>query len=373
MSESLFSARQQALARQLASRGLHALAVVPGASMRYLSGLEFHLSERPVVAFFGQEGPPAMALPELEEGKLRGLPFAARAWTYGEDPATWSKAFREAARAAGLDGKRVGVESGNMRVLELRLLQEALPEATYPDGSEALAALRICKDAEEIACMRRAAQMAEEAMRQTLPAIEAGMTERDAASLLTARLFAAGCAPELPFSPIVAFGASSANPHATPGERALRPGDLILCDWGAQAGGYFSDMTRMFTYGEAGPAERRIVEIVDRARQAATQAAGPDALASEVDRAARAVIEEAGFGDRFIHRTGHGLGLEIHEPPWIRDGNAMRLRPGMTFTIEPGIYLPGAAGARIEDMVTITEDGTETLTTLPRGLTNIAG
>ncbi len=372
MPESLFSGRQQALARQLASRDLHALAVIPGASMRYLSGLAFHLSERPVAAFFRRQGAPAIVLPELEQGKLDELPFDARAWTYGEDPATWSRAFSEAARAVGLDGQRIGIESGSMRVLELRLLQKALPDAAYPDGSEAVAALRICKDAEEIACMRRAAQVAEEAMRQTLAAIEPGVTERELASLLTARLFAAGRSPELPFSPIVAFGASSANPHATPGDRILHPGELILCDWGAHADGYCSDMTRMFTYGEAGPRDRRIVEIVNRARQAAVEAAGPGVAASEVDRAARAVIGQAGFGEQFMHRTGHGLGLEIHEAPWIRSGNAMRLRPGMTFTVEPGIYLPGAAGARVEDMVAITEDGAEMLTTLPRDLTNIA-
>ena len=372
MSESPFLARQQALARQLVSCDLHALAVIPGASMRYLSGLEFHVSERPVAAFFRRQGPPVMALPELERGKLGGLPFDLCAYTYGEDPSTWGEAFREAARAAGLRGGRIGVEAGSMRVLELRLLQEALPEAAYPDGSEAVAALRICKDAHEIARMRRAAQVAEEAMRQTLPAIEPGVTERDVASLLTARLFAAGCAPELPFSPIVAFGASSANPHAVPGDRPLHPGALILCDWGAHVDGYFSDMTRMFSYGEPPRPEREIVDIVDRARQAAVEAAGPDVPASEVDRAARAVIEQAGFGERFIHRTGHGLGLEIHEAPWIRNGNAMRLRPGMAFTIEPGIYLPGVAGARIEDMAVVTEDGAETLTTLPRGLTDLA-
>ncbi len=372
MSEFPFLARQQALSRQLASCDLHALAVIPGASMRYLSGLDFHLSERPVVAFFPRQGAPAMALPELEQGKLDGLPFDLHAYAYGEDPSTWRGAFRKAARAAGLDGRRIGVEAGSMRVFELRLLQEALPEAAYPDGSKAVAALRICKDAREVEQMRRAAQVAEEAMRQTLAAIEPGVTERDAAALLTARLFAAGCAPELPFSPIVAFGASSANPHAVPGPRPLRPGELILCDWGANVDGYFSDMTRMFAYGEAGRKERKIVEVVNRAREAAVQAAGPDAPASEVDRAARAVIEQAGFGERFVHRAGHGLGLEIHEEPWIRNGNAMRLRPGMTFTIEPGIYLPGVAGARIEDMVTITEDGAETLTTLPRCLSNIA-
>lgn len=372
MSESPFPARQCALARELAGLDLHALAVVPGASLMYLTGLDFHLSERPTVAFFRQHGAPVFVIPELEEGKLDGFPMDICVCTYGEDPSIWPEAFREAARAGGLDGQRIGIEFGSMRVLELRMLEGAMPGSTYPDGHEALAALRICKDAHDIEKMRSAVQVAEDAMWHTLSAIAPGITEREAASRLTARLLDAGCAPEIPFPPIVAFGPSSANPHATPDDRALRSGELILCDWGANVEGYFSDMTRMFTYGDPGNDARHIVEVVGHARQAAAQTAGPGVPASEVDRAARAVIEKAGFGERFVHRTGHGVGLEIHEAPYIRDGNPMLLRPGMTFTIEPGIYLDGVAGARIEDIVAVTEDGVDTLTTLPRELVDIS-
>ncbi len=372
MSESPFPARQCALARELARLDLHALAVVPGASLMYLTGLDFHLSERPTVAFFRQHGAPVFIIPELEGGKLDGFPVDICVCTYGEDPAIWPEAFREAARAGGLDGQRVGIESGSMRVLELRMLQEAMPGSTYPDGHEALAALRICKDAHEIEKMRKAIRVAENAMRDTLSAIAPGITEQEVASRLTARLLGAGCAPELPFPPIVAFGSSSANPHAVPGNRALRSGDLILCDWGANVEGYFSDMTRMFSYGDPGNDVRHIVEVVEHARHAAEQVAGPGVSASGVDRAARAVIEKAGFGERFVHRTGHGVGLEIHEAPYIRGGNPVLLRPGMTFTIEPGIYLTGVAGARIEDIVAVTEDSVDTLTTLPRELVDIS-
>ena len=372
MSEFPFPARQCALARELARLDLHALAVVPGASLMYLTGLDFHLSERPTVAFFRQHGAPVFVIPELEEGKLDGFPMDMCVCTYGEDPSIWPEAFREAARAGGLDGQRIGIESGSMRVLELRMLREAMPESAYPDGHEALAALRICKDAHEIEKMRSAVQVAEDAMRQTLSFMEPGITEREAASCLTARLLDAGCAPELPFPPIVAFGPSSANPHAVPGNRTLCSGDLVLCDWGANVEGYFSDMTRMFAYGDPGNDIRHIVEVVEHAREAAEKTAGPGIPALEVDRAARTVIEEAGFGERFMHRTGHGVGLEIHEAPYIRDGNPMLLRPGMTFTIEPGIYLDGVAGARIEDIVAVTEDGVDTLTTLPHELVDIA-
>ena len=372
MSESPFPARQCALARELARLDLHALAVVPGASLAYLTGLNFHLSERPTVAFFRRNGAPVFVLPELEEGKLAKHTHNVYVCAYGEDPSIWPEAFREAARAGGLDGQRIGIESGSMRVLELRMLQEAMPGSTYPDGHEAIAAMRMCKDAHEIEQMRRAVRVAEDAMRHMLSAIEPGVTEQEAASILTARLLDAGCAPELPFPPIVAFGPSSANPHAVPGNRALRPGDLMLCDWGANVEGYFSDMTRMFAYGDPGNEVRHIVEVVEHARHAAEQTAGPGVSASDVDSTARAVIEKAGFGERFVHRTGHGVGLEIHEAPYIRDGNPMLLRPGMTFTIEPGIYLTGVTGARIEDIVAVTEDGVDTLTTLPRELVDIA-
>lgn len=372
MSESPFPARQFALSRELARLDLYALAVVPGASLAYLTGLDFHLSERPTVALFRQNGAPVFVAPELEAGKLTKTAFDIYICTYGEDPSTWPEVFREAARAGGLDGQRIGIEPGSMRAFELRMLQEAMPGATYPDGREALDALRICKDAHEIEKMRSAVQVAEEAMRRMLAAMEPGITEREAASRLTARLLDTGCAPEIPFPPIVAFGSSSANPHAVPGDRALRSGELILCDWGANVEGYFSDMTRMFAYGDPGNDARHIVEVVGRARQVAAQIAGPGVPASEVDRAARAVIERAGFGERFVHRTGHGVGLEIHEAPYIRDGNPMLLRPGMAFTIEPGIYLDGVAGARIEDIVVVTEDGVDTLTALPRELVDIA-
>ena len=211
MSESPFPTRQCALARELARLDLHALAVVPGASLVYLTGLDFHLSERPTVAFFRQNGPPVFVIPELEEGKLDGFSMDMCVCTYGEDPSIWPEAFREAARAGGLDGQRIGIESGSMRVLELRMLEEAMPGSMYPDGHEALAALRICKDAHEIEKMRSAVQVAEDAMQHMLSAIAPGITEREAASRLTARLLDAGCAPELPFPPVVAFGPSSAN------------------------------------------------------------------------------------------------------------------------------------------------------------------
>jgi Xaa-Pro dipeptidase len=195
--------------------------------------------------------------------------------------------------------------------------------------------------------MRRAVIIAEDALRQTLPQIHPGKSERELASELTIQLLKAGSEPDLPFNPIVASGPNSALPHATPTDRQLEIGDLLILDWGARHNGYISDITRTFAIGEIDPELLQIAEIV--------------ALANDSGR-------EAGFGEYFVHRTGHGIGLEAHEPPNIRAGEELILSPGMTFTVEPGIYLPDRGGVRIEDDVVVTQSGVESLTTLPRQL-----
>ena len=368
-----FQSRQHRLFLQCRRFGLDALVLTPGPSLGYLTGLHVPMSERPVVAFFRADDSPVIVLPALEEGQLAHLPFGVRPFPYGEDPSTWGRVFREAARAVRLHRRRVGLEPERMRVLELRLLEQAIPDATYVDGGEALEALRACKDAEEIGRMRRAIRVAEEAMHHALAAIAPGIAERELATELTAQLLHAGSDPNIPFAPIVAFAESTALPHAVPSQRILREGDLVLCDWGARVDGYCSDCTRMLSLGAPHPELQTITDVVAEANRAAREAVRPGVEACVVDQAARSVIERAGYGERFVHRTGHGIGLEVHEAPYLRADNERVLRPGMTFTIEPGIYLPGQGGARIEDIVAVTEDGVETLTPLPRELMNVAG
>ena len=161
-------------------------------------------------------------------------------------------------------------------------------------------------------------------------------------------------------------GPNAASPHAVPSDRPIQPGETIVVDCGAIVGGYAADITRTFAIGALEPEMARVYEIVQAANAAGRAAAGPGVPAEEVDRAARAVIEEAGYGECFTHRTGHGLGLEVHEPPYIVAGNERVLKPGMTFTVEPVIYLPGRGGVRIEDDVVVTPTGAESLTTFPR-------
>lgn len=360
--------RMAKLQAGMTAHGLDAVALNPGPSLTYLSGLHFHLMERPTVLIVTATGKTAIMLPELEKGKLTGDAADFRAFSYGDDPATWSAAFSAAAKHLNLQGGKVGVEPTRFRFLELGFLQDAFPGADFVDGSGALGALRLAKDAGEIAKMKRAAAIAQDALLATLRMIRAGMTEKAIANELVIQLLREGSDPELPFQPIVATGPNSASPHAVPTDRALQPGDLLLVDWGAAFEGYFSDITRTFTFGEVDPELVKIGEVVQAANAAGRQAGRPGLDAGAVDRAARDVIERAGYGPFFIHRTGHGLGMEAHEPPYIFGENDLVLTEGMTFTVEPGIYLPGRGGVRIEDNVVVTAAGLESLTDLSRAV-----
>ncbi len=364
----IFAQRRNRLMEALARHRLDALALNPGATLTYLTGLNFHLMERPVVALFTLDKPPVIVHPELEKAKIEALPFLVNAFPYGEDPAEWPAVFRRAAQYAGIDARRVGVEPARLRLLEFRYLKDAAPEADFIFAEEALTLLRVCKDEIEIANMRQAVQIAQQALRATLPMIRPGVSEREIAAELSLQLLRAGSDAEFPFQPIVSGGPNSANPHAIPGERRLQNGDLLVIDWGAVYHGYVSDLTRTFAINQVEAEFRRIAEVVEQANAAGRAAARPGVACQEVDRAAREVITSAGYGEYFIHRTGHGIGMEGHEAPYMREGNTQLLEPGMTFTVEPGIYLPDRGGVRIEDNVVITATGAETLSDLPREL-----
>ncbi len=366
--ETLYIERQSRLAEFLNKSKLDALALNPGPSLTYLTGMHFHLMERPVVAIFTAQNPPVIVLPDLEAGKAAGQPYPIQVFPYGEDPSVWIAAFRQAAQAAGIDGRRVGVEPTRLRYLELNFLQAAAESAQYISAEETLAELRMRKDPQELAFMRRAVDIAQQALRATLPSIRAGVTEKEIASELTYQLLRAGSEPEFPFTPIVSAGPNGANPHAMPGLRPLQSGDLLVIDWGAAHQSYFSDLTRTFAIGQPDPEWVRIHDTVRMANQAGLEAVRPGVTAGAVDQAARHVIEQAGYGQYFIHRTGHGLGMESHEAPYIRQGNTLLLEPGMTFTVEPGIYIAGRNGVRIEDNVVVTEQGSECLSDFPREL-----
>ena len=366
-----FKDRQHRLDEALQEIDLQGVVLNAGPSLTYLTGLHFHLSERPVVAMFTPGKPPVIVLPELEAGKLADLSYPVEQFTYNEKPETWAEIFNKAMRAAELPGKKVGIEPRRLRVLELNFLDSRELAINYVPGDACLEQIRIRKDEVEIEAMQAATNIAQDALLSTIPLIKPGITERELAAELTIQLLRHGSDSQLPFSPIIASGPNSANPHAFPGDRRLQEGDMLIIDWGANVVGYFSDLTRTFSLGEAEDEMMTIAQIVNQANKAAREKASPGIAAHTVDQAARQVIEEAGYGQYFIHRTGHGLGLESHEAPYIRDGNPRSLEPGMTFTIEPGIYLPGRGGVRIEDDVVITDQGLHSFSDLPRELNTL--
>lgn len=355
----------------LDGQDMAAAAVIPGPNLAYLTGLRFHLMERPVVALFGRGRPPHLVLPELEQEKARASGLELMLFPYGEDEDSRRAAFQQAARAFGLGEGAVAVEPTRMRFLEQALLEACAANVHCVDGEGALGRLRISKSDEEVGWMSEAVRIAERALEAVMPQIRNGMTERELAGELTLQLLRGGSDVDLPFSPIVASGPNSALPHATPSDRALQAGDLLIIDWGASVHGYFSDLTRTLALGDIDPELAKIHAIVADANEAGRAAAKPGAACGEVDHAARAVIEDAGYGEFFMHRTGHGLGLEEHEAPYIRGDNPDQLANGMTFTVEPGIYLPGRGGVRIEDDIVVRMEGARSLSSLERALQTV--
>ncbi|NCP15680.1 aminopeptidase P family protein, partial [bacterium] len=305
------------LSESLRASNLDALALNPSPSLTYLTSLHFHISERPVVVIFTADHAPVIILPELEMLKVTGLPYEIKAFPYPENPAEWEGVFRRAVQSLGLDGRRIGVEPRAMRLLEFRHIQAGAPEADFPDASDAVSRLRVRKDPDEIAAMRKAVKAAQSALEATIPFIKIGMTEKEIAGELVVQLLRHGSQSEMPFAPIVSGGPNSANPHASPSERRLQPGDLLVVDWGASVDGYISDLTRTFAIGEVEAEYRKIHQIVLEANAAGRAAAKPGVPCANVDKAAREVIEKAGYGQYFTHRTGHGIGMEGHEEPYM--------------------------------------------------------
>jgi Xaa-Pro dipeptidase len=340
----------------------------PGFTFKYLTQLEFHLMERPVVLFVKADGKNALVLPELEVSRAEKSGLFDTLFPYGDNPADWHKSFEAAALALEITDQTIAVEPNRFRFLELNFLKESCPRARILSGAAIFEPLRICKDPGEIDEMSKSAEIAEKALISTLPLIKPNVTEKELASELVLQCLRGGADSEFPFGPIVAFGENSANPHATPSERKLHEGDLLLFDWGVSLNGYASDITRCFAYKYIDPQMQEIAAVVHSANQAGRSAGKPGLAAGEVDKATRSVIEKAGYGQYFTHRTGHGLGMEAHEGPYIFSANDLILKTGMVYTIEPGIYLPGIGGVRIEDDVVVTEHGSRSITGMDRDL-----
>ena len=346
--------------------GLDVVALIPGATLRYLGGGEHYVGERPIVLFIPLEGRPVAVIPQLEVPLFRGgtLDPHIVAWSDAEG---YEQAFAAGLAPLALAGKVIGVEGTQLRFFEGEAIRHHAPGATVAGADAALAELRVVKDAVEIAALRRAVAISEEALRRTLAEARPGLTEIALAAILEGHMTALG-SEEPAFKTILHGGANTALPHTGPLPRILESGDPLLIDFGATHQGYRADLTRTVCLGAPDPAFAAFHAAVQAANAAGRAAAGPGVAAGAVDEAARAVLIDAGYGALLRHRTGHGLGLQAHEAPYVVAGNPRPLEPGMVITIEPGIYAMGRFGVRIEDDVLITPSGSESLSTFPRDL-----
>ena len=351
----------------MTAAGIDVTVLVPGTNLRYLSGIGFSTKLRLACLLIPQRGSAHMVLPTMEAPRAQAaaqFPLDVHPWDDGDGPAA---ALEAAFTALGSAPRTIAVEHTTMRVFELRAVEATIPQAHIVNADPIIAALRMQKAPDEQAAMRRAIDVAESTLAATIAAIKIGMTELEVAADWEQRIRAAGSIPS--FDIAVGSGPNGASPHHTNGDRKLQSGDLVVIDGGAIVDGYVSDITRTIGVGTLSARAQLVYQTVLTANEAGRIAAQqPGATGDAVDRAARAVIDAAGFGPFFIHRTGHGLGIDVHEPPFMVAGDTNPILDGMTFTVEPGIYLPGEFGVRIEDMVIRSGDGAQTMTSFPRTL-----
>lgn len=352
--------RISALRALMGREGVDLVALGPGAHMQWLLGFVPHADERPCLLCVSASTA-AILMPELNaEGSRRGTDLPFHEWSDADGP---EGAFGRLVADLGVGGTARIVLDETMRADFAALVQDALPGAERQFTASTVGMLRMQKDDDEYAVLKRNALLADQAMQAGWAAMKPGMTELDVANVIRARFSALGASP---LFNIVGAGGNGAMPHHATGETVLRTGDAVVMDIGAGMDGLSSDITRMAVLGTPPEGYLEVHAIVEVAVQAAMAAARPGVRAKDVDAAARGVITEAGYGLHFLHRTGHGLGIEVHEPPYLTSVSETVLAPGMVFSIEPGIYLPGRFGIRLEEIVILREDGPEILSELPR-------
>jgi Xaa-Pro aminopeptidase len=354
----------------MAAAGVDGLIVSPGSDLRYLSGYAATALERLTALVVPVAADPVLVVPGLEQAEASRSPAALLGMavlTHAETDDAHALAMAQLPHAA-----QVAVDD-HMWVTRLFQLQSVAPEVQWRPAGRLLSDLRMRKGSDEIASLRAAGAAIDRVHARMAEFLRVGLTERDAALLIATAIVEEGHV-SADFV-IVGSGPNSASPHHSVSDRRLERGDSVVVDiGGSTADGYCSDSTRTYCVGsEPDPGVTAYYDILREAQLAQCDFARPGVTAEAVDRVGRAVIREGGYGDAFMHRTGHGIGLETHEEPYIVEGNSLVLEPGMAFSIEPGIYLTGRHGARIEDIVVTTDDGIERLNTTSRAMTVVDG
>jgi Xaa-Pro aminopeptidase len=359
----LYTERLSALQSEMARQGVDLIAIAPTANMRYLIGFAPLMDERLCALLVGVAST-RLLIPELNADQVEAhTGLSTLRWSDADGP---HKELAEALDGLGIKAGAVLAADDTMRADSLLFLQDMVKPKQSVVAGNLMTPLRIRKSDQEIELMARSAALADAALLAGAEACRPGVTERQVGDTI-ARYFHEHGAEAVDFV-IVASGPNGAFPHHETGDRRLETGDTIIIDIGATLGGYKSDIARVVQLGEPTAEVSELYEAVLEANRRGRQAAVSGARAHEVDLAARESLEQAGLGAYFTHRTGHGLGLEGHEPPWITSKSQTQLEPGMVFSVEPGVYIPGKLGVRIEDIVVITEGESRNLTGLDQAL-----
>jgi Xaa-Pro dipeptidase len=361
-----FKARLAQLQESLGSRELTGLFFEPSENLYYFLGMRFGRSERLVSVFVPAKGEAFIFGPAFEEPLLRQASGLEKVFIWQEHESPYA-VFAKILGDRGLKTGALALEP-TTRYFVTEGLRRALPVMKFVNGDTICDAQRMIKSDKEIALMRLSNDATEACIRQTWTQIKAGVTEQEVAKLLQQNFSALG----LSGGGLIQFGPSSAIPHGGATPRALQQNEMVLMDCGTRLQGYASDVTRTTVFGKATPRHEEIWRLVHQAQSAGIAAAKPGVACESVDAAARKVIDDAGYGKYFLHRLGHGIGLEGHEAPYLAGNNKTILEPGMTFTVEPGIYIQGEFGVRLEDDIVITENGCELLTVRMEGIEPIA-
>lgn len=348
----MYKSRREKLLLYMKEKNIDSVVFVPGATMYYFTGLQLNQSERLTLAILKKDGNLTFIAPKLEFGKVQAIADGA-IFSYSDEQGPM-KAITEWKEHEGELGC-VGVEYGHMRIMELKAV-ESIGYKSHVDISEGIHQLRMIKDQGEVSLMRKAVKIVEEALEATLPLIKPGVNELDIAAHLEYEMRRRG-SEGTPFGTIVASGYRGALPHGRAADKVIEDGEVVVLDFGAVYKGYVADITRTVAIGKISDDFKKIYRIVKEAIEAAIEAVKPGIKIHDIDETARNIIRQAGYGDYFTHRLGHGIGLNVHEEPYIMQNNKQTLQPGMSFTIEPGVYLPGKGGVRIEDNLIVTEEG----------------
>lgn len=357
-----YSDRLERAQTRMAEEDIDGLVLFPSVNLYYLTGFHEEPAERHFFLFLTPDDhavvAPTMYLDQFQEEASLSEIYP---WDDGEDPMAKTTEAMEEIGLTGTDG-RVLLDDTMFALFSLDI-QDVLPDAEFDLASSLLGEMRLVKDEYEIESLREAARISDEVSEaiRALGVDAVGMTERDLVNEMR-KLFDERGGDGFSFEPIAGSGPKGAHPHYRYGDRTIGSGEPVILDFGTSVRGYPGDQTRTVVFDGKPPEDfHDIYDTVLEAFEAAVAAVQPGVEAQEVDRAARAVIEDAGYGEQFLHRTGHGLGLEVHEPPYIVEGNDQELAAGMVHSVEPGIYLEGRFGVRIEDIVVVTEDGCERL------------